>query len=120
MTKKGFTLIELIMVIVILGILAVVAIPKYFDLQSDAKLAAEKGVIGGVRSGVYTYYAKYRVFPATLDNVSSNTTCNSTNPCFATVLMQGITSDWQKASATTYTGPANTTYTYNASSGEFK
>ncbi|MBU2103079.1 MAG: prepilin-type N-terminal cleavage/methylation domain-containing protein, partial [Candidatus Omnitrophica bacterium] len=49
MRKKGFTLIELIMIIVILGILAAVAIPKYYDLSSDAKNATEKGVVGGVR-----------------------------------------------------------------------
>ena len=53
---KGFTLIELIMIIVILGILAAVAIPKYFDLQTQAKVSAEKGVVGGVRSGIATYY----------------------------------------------------------------
>ncbi|MBU1726790.1 MAG: prepilin-type N-terminal cleavage/methylation domain-containing protein, partial [Candidatus Omnitrophica bacterium] len=52
--RRGFTLIELVMVIVILAILAIVAIPKYFDLQSDARSAAEKGVVGGVRAGVYT------------------------------------------------------------------
>ncbi|RLB67202.1 MAG: hypothetical protein DRH04_08305 [Deltaproteobacteria bacterium] len=48
----GFTLIELIMVIVILGILAAVAVPKFFNLQDDAKIAAEMGVAGAVRSGI--------------------------------------------------------------------
>ncbi|MDD5560677.1 MAG: prepilin-type N-terminal cleavage/methylation domain-containing protein [Candidatus Omnitrophica bacterium] len=118
--KKGFTLIELIMIIVILGILAAVAVPKYFDLQTSAKDAAEKGVVGGVRAGIYTYFAQNKAYPATLDSAST-AACSASNVCFDTVLQQGgVISDWTKATATTYTGPAGTTYTYTAATGDFK
>ena len=56
--QSGFTLIELVIVIVILGILAVTAAPKFLNLQDDAKKSAADGVFSGVSSAMQLVYSK--------------------------------------------------------------
>jgi MSHA pilin protein MshA len=56
--KTGFTLIELIIVIVILGILAVTAAPKFLNLQGDANASTIKGVDGAINSAMSIVYGK--------------------------------------------------------------
>lgn len=56
--QKGFTLIELVVVIVILGILAATAAPKFIDLTGDAKSSVMKGVQGSIESAVSMLHAK--------------------------------------------------------------
>ena len=53
--NKGFTLIELIMVTIILGILAAVAIPRYMTTVTKAEEAAEDAVISSIKAGLETY-----------------------------------------------------------------
>ncbi|RBP20555.1 MSHA pilin protein MshA [Marinobacter pelagius] len=57
--EKGFTLIELVMVIVILGILAAFALPRFADFSGDAKDATIRGAIGSVRSAAQIAHAAY-------------------------------------------------------------
>jgi prepilin-type N-terminal cleavage/methylation domain-containing protein len=57
-SESGFTLIELVIVIVILGILAAVAIPKYEDMREQARVATLKGQLGSIRSAIAIQYAR--------------------------------------------------------------
>ena len=103
---KGFTLIELILVISILGILAVAALPKFLDVTTNARTAAVRGVEGAVRAGLQVYYANNLAnggagaYPAAggLDGAAVDGVCSSTNVCFDEVLTNGITDgNWTKA-----------------------
>lgn len=65
MKAKGFTLIELAIVIVIIGILVAIAVPRFVDLSTEAKQAAVSGVAASVRSAYAIYVAKEKKNPDT-------------------------------------------------------
>ena len=59
--QSGFTLIELVAVIVLLGILAVTAAPRFLNLQADARIATLDGVAAAVESASTQIYAKAQI-----------------------------------------------------------
>ena len=87
--SKGFTLIELVIVIVILGILAAIALPKFIDIVGNAKVSATQAGLGSVRSVIALKYSQNlaagvttNTYPTTLttgDFFSGNLPMNKLN-----------------------------------------
>jgi len=125
--QTGFTLIELVVVIVILGILAVTAAPRFLNLQSDARTATLEGLRGTMQGAAGIVYAKSAIAGTESTGTAADLVINGGNVNAAwgypTATVAGIqsavtglddTSQWQQVPANRITGGTSSNTIYYA------
>ena len=113
--QGGFTLIELVMVIVILGILSAIAIPKYVDLKTEANAAALNGVAASLSSAAAINYAARTVDAATALATRKGVPITKC-PDVANALQQGLPTGYDITPATAIGAGVSATCTLAQSS----
>jgi prepilin-type N-terminal cleavage/methylation domain-containing protein len=132
--NKGFTIIELILTVTIVGIFAISALPSFTDVSTVAEISSRDAVASSVQTGLQLQRANDMVlngspgsYPAALDTVPASTPCAPASPCFGGILNSPIGDykngrGWSKIDNTSYSfndGSTSYTYSYNLVNGIF-
>ncbi len=70
--KKGFTLLELMIVVIIIGILASLALPRFIDATRKAREAEARSILGSIRSAQFRYYLEWNMYTPWIDRLDIN------------------------------------------------
>lgn len=106
--EGGFTLIELVMIIIILGVLAAIAVPKFLNLKDDADRANAKSVVGGLNSTAAVVFAKHAIGTT---NVCSEGATVDTATELGACLDGGLPANWT-ASGDNFVYTTTATHTF--------
>ncbi|MGL4513444.1 MAG: type II secretion system protein [Lacipirellulaceae bacterium] len=116
----GYTLIELMAAVTIVGLVAAIALPHVASITGRAREVIERTAARSIRSSIDRYKLSHDVWPVALD-VSDNSVSSDSNPLFGIVLGVGVTSgDWTKVATNRYAGPTGAQFEYNPATGAFE
>lgn len=104
-SRRGFTLLELMIVVVVLGILASVAVPQYLKTVEKAHISEALSMLGQIRSAEARYYAEYRTYSSSLNTLDFSPTDTSGLPSYTYAVDSATANDFcLRATRTGLTG----------------